>query len=330
MSILVTGATGLVGSNIVRLLIEQGRDVVGHDRLPPVEPSVLTPFKDRLKLEIGNVAELSQILHVIKRHHVEGIIHCAGMVGDVTNQFPVETIQVNILGCANMLEAARIMGLGRVIIYSSSGVMGAPEDLVTPRKEEEIVLPAIGMYVATKLACEQVVATYRQFYRVDTFAVRPRCVYGPAQQRYRLPLPIYHVLEDVLAGKPVVRETGGDTSFDYTYVKDLAKGTVQAYDSKSPSYYVYNLSRGKNTKMSEVCDVLKRLFPKVRIEVGPGLWDGILARGQQTGSVYRSSQRPPQDITRARKDFGYNPTWDVDRALPDWVRWLKTGEYGEF
>lgn len=324
MSILVTGGTGLIGSHIVRQLMEQGRDVVAFDRLPPPPKiNALADVADRLKLEIGNVTDLANVLHVVKKHKVQGIIHCASMVASVANQYPVEALQVNIIGSANMLEAARIMGLGRVIVFSSSGVMGAPDDLVTPRKEEEIVLPTMGIYPLSKLACEHLVHTYRKLYNVDTISIRPRCIYGPGETRYHHPLPIYQVVFDALHGKDIVLESGGDTSFDYTYVKDAALGTIQAYDCKNPSYHVYCISRGKNTKMSEVCDVVKQVFPKLRVEVGPGLWRGILAKGNQSDLTYRSSQRPPQDVTRARTDFGYNPQWDIDRAIPDWVNWLK-------
>ncbi|MFC2066429.1 hypothetical protein ACFLUO_05130, partial [Chloroflexota bacterium] len=63
------------------------------------------------------------------------------------------------------------------------------------------------------------------------------------------------------------------------------------------------------------------------IEMGSGPWGGTLAKGKQSDLAYRSSQRPPQDITRARKDFGFEPEWPVERAIPDWVRWLKEGKY---
>jgi UDP-glucose 4-epimerase len=131
------------------------------------------------------------------------------------------------------------------------------------------------------------------------------------------------VVLDAVAGKPIRYKTGADSSFDLTYVNDMSVGLVQAYDSQSANHYVYNLSYGKNTRMSEVCDVLKGLFPNLPIEVGPGLWEGVLARGKQVDLSYRTSQRPPQDITRARKDFGFDPQWPVERAIPDWVQWLK-------
>ncbi len=324
MTILVTGGTGLIGSHIVRNLIEQGRDVIALDRLPPPSRlNYLAEVWDKVKFEIGNVADLAQILSLITRHRVRGIIHCAGMITDVANRYPIEALNVNIIGSANMLEAARILGLGRVVLFSSSSVMGAATDLSTPRKEEEMVLPPTGIYPLSKLACEHLAYTYRQLYGVDAIAIRPRNVYGPGETRYNHPMPIYKVVFDALSGRDIVLKEGGDSLFDCTYVKDAATGTIHAYDCKNPSYHVYNISRGKNTTMFEVCDVVRKIFPEQRIEIGRGLWDGVLATGRQTDLRYRNSQRPPQDIGRAQRDFGYKPEWDIEVAIPDWVNWLK-------
>jgi nucleoside-diphosphate-sugar epimerase len=136
------------------------------------------------------------------------------------------------------------------------------------------------------------------------------------------------VIEDVTRDKkPIHYEIGGDTAFDFTYVKDFAAGAIQAYDCKSPNHCVYNLSFGQNRTMFQVFDVLRKLFPDLSIKIGPGLWAGVLTKGKQTDMTYRSSQRPPQDITRARQDFNFEPEWDLDRAIPDWIRWIQEGKY---
>ncbi|MFC2067275.1 NAD-dependent epimerase/dehydratase family protein [Chloroflexota bacterium] len=318
MSILVTGGTGFIGINIARLLAEQGRDVVVFDLSPlPEKGNVLAGVMDRVKMEIGSVTDLSQVLNVIKRNNVEGIIHCAAIMGNIPNKRPVEALQVNVIGTANILEAARFMNLKRVVAMSSRAVMGRPEDIVTPRKEDEYCLPLSGIYPASKICIEQLVYTYRDIYKLDVIAVRPCSVFGPGERTSGHNPDLLKILVmDAVAGKPIHYKTAGDFSDDVTYIKDFAKGAVQAYDCKAPTYYLYNLSYGKNTKMSEVCDVLKGLFPDVPIEMGPGPWDDPTAR-----------QRAPQDITRAREDFGYEPEWPVERAIPDWVRWLKEGKY---
>ncbi len=327
MSILVTGGTGLVGSNVARLLIEQGREVVLHDRVPLSEGNVLGDLAKRTKLILGNVADLAHMLHVIKDNKVKGIVHCASMVSQAANEHPIEALQVNIIGSANMLEAARIMDLGRVVVITSSGVMGVHQDLFTPLREEEVQLPLGGIYANCKLAIEQIVHTYRQIYKVDAIAIRPRNIYGPGERRHGHPVPTYDVVMAALAGRPIVLATGGDSYFDLTYVRDLARGIILGYDCKAPTYYVYNVSAGANRSMAEVCAVLKGVFPKLRIEIGPGLWEGVIATGAQIDFTYRSSQKPALDISRARNDFGYVPEYPIERGIPAWIRWMQNQSY---
>ena len=326
MAILVTGSAGAIGSNVARMLLKQGRNVVVYDRVPPAsDNNLLADFGDNMKVEVGNITNLANIFDVIKRNKVEGIIHCAAMLPPHMNNLqPIEALTVNIIGPANMLEAARILGLERVIVASAAGVMGRPQDLVTPRKEEDVILPLAGIYPLSKLTCEQLVFTYRQLHNVNTTAFRPRNVYGPGAN-FRVQ-PLFEVVFAALAGNNFVRETGGDSTFDYTYVKDIAKGIVQLYDCQSPPQYVYNLSRGKSTKMSEVFEAVRGLFPDLRIEVGPGPWEGVIEGGKEFELTIHPAEMPPQDITRAQQDFGFKPEWDIERGIADWVRWMKTKE----
>jgi nucleoside-diphosphate-sugar epimerase len=327
MTVLVTGGTGAIGSNVARLLITKGKKVVLYDRVP-LSPAnrVLAGFDGELKVEIGNITDMASLFDVIKRHDVRGVIHCAGMLPPhMNNLHPIEALTVNIIGTANVLEAARILGLGPVIVASAAGVMGRPKDVLTPRKEEDVVLPLAGIYPLSKLACEQLVYTYRQLHKVDTTAVRPRNAYGPGFN-FRMQ-PLFEVIYAALDGKDFVRPSGGDSIFDYTYVKDTAAGFVQLYETKAPANYVYNLSYGKGVNMTQVIDVVKPVFPKLKIEVGPGPWEGVVEGGKESELTVHPAVMPVQDISRARKDFGYSPEWDIERGIPDWVRWLKTGTY---
>lgn len=331
MAVLVTGGTGLIGSNVARLLVvEHGQDVVVIDRLGDAPTgSVISDLKDRVTYVQGTVTDLSLLLRTIQQHKVEYVVHSAAIVAGAASARPIEALETNIVGTGLVLEAARIAGLRRVIALSSSAVMGSPEDLVTPRAEDDIVMPPTGLYPMSKLACEHLVHTYRQIYGVDTAIIRPRSVYGPGPWSIHHGMPVPRAIQAVVNGEPLTRATGADTSFDLTYVKDEANGIIGALLHDGPlHHYVYNVSQGKNVSMGQVFEVLRQLFPSATIDVGPGLWEGILARGEQKDATYRSSQRPPQDISRASADFGYRPEWPVERAVPDYVRWLQEGSYG--
>lgn len=331
MSILVTGGNGLIGANIVRILAEVHDDeVVIVDASPDLaEHSVLTEVADKVKYVQGSVTDLALLLRTIKDHGVTEAVHGAAIIAGAAARRPSEALEVNILGTVNMLEAARIVGLRRVVALSSSAVMGDPEDLNTPRREDDIMLPAVGIYPISKLTCELLVNTYRSLYDVDAAIVRPRSVYGPGRWSVHHPMPVPQVIHAVQRGEDVIRPSGSDTKFDLTYVKDEANGIISLlkFDKALP-HAVYNISAGRNVSMGEVFEVLRGLRPDVTIEVGPGLWEGVLPTGRQRDASYHSSQRPPQDVSRIREDIGFAPTWPVERAVPDYLTWLDGGVYG--
>ncbi len=155
MSVLVTGGNGLIGANIVRILTEiHGDDVVIVDASPDLaEHSVLTDVADRVKYVQGSVTDLAFLLRVIKEHKVTDVVHGAAIIAGAAARRPTEALEVNILGTVNVLEASRIEGLRRVVAISSSAVMGDPEDLNTPRKEDDSMLPAVGIDPISKLTC---------------------------------------------------------------------------------------------------------------------------------------------------------------------------------
>jgi UDP-glucose 4-epimerase len=327
MSILITGGAGAIGSNVARRFLDAGKTIALLDRTPPhTDNSILHGFGERLVIEVGDITDTATVFDIVVRNKVEGIIHFAAMLPPHQNNLrPIEALKVNIIGSANMLEAARVLGLSPVIMASAAGVMGRPKDVVTPRKEEDVILPLAGIYPLSKLAVEQLVYTYRQLYKLNTTAIRPRNVYGPGAN-FRIQ-PLFEMFFAALDGNDFIRKAGGDSIFDYTYVKDIAKGIVQLYEAKSPPNYVYNLSRGQGVSMAEVAAAMQKIFPTQKIEVGPGPWEGVVEGGKEFELTVHPAVMPPQDIGRAKADFGYSPEWDLDRGLADWVRWFKTGKY---
>lgn len=332
MTVMVIGGVGLIGSNVVRRLVQEHDDkVVVFDRVrEPGGRSPLSDLGDKVEYIVGSVTDPTLVLRTIKTHDVESVVHLAALIGGEATARPIEALDINIMGTAHVLEAARIAQLRRVVVMSSSAVMGGPEDLVTPRKEEDIVLPTTGIYPLSKLTAELIVHSYREIYGVDAVALRPRGVFGPgiAQKTHKHAVP--ELVRVAVAGEDVVRPDGAGTTIDLTYVKDEAHGIVQALKAPKPlPRHVYNLSQGKNVSLGEVATILAGLFPKQRFELGEGTGSEILTKGVQRDLTYRQSLRPPQDVSRAHEDFGYTPAWPVERSIPDYVNWLQTGDYGE-
>lgn len=327
MTVLVTGGTGAIGSNVARQLITAGHEVVIFDRVPLSPGHGVLGSLDKIpESEVGSVADLAVLIDVVHRHNVDGIVHCAAMLPphDCDTR-PIEALNVNIIGTANILEIARTHGIRRVLTASAAGVMGRPSDLVTPRGEDDVSLPLGGIYPLSKLACEHLVYTYRNLYKVNATAFRPRNVYGPgASPRIQ---PLFEAFFAAANGEDYVRASGGASTFDYTYIKDITRGIVELFEVESSPYHVYNISRGRATSMAEVFAALQKVFPGQRLEVGPGPWEGVVEGGKEFELTVHPAEMPPQDVSRAGRDFGYQPEWDIDRGVADWARWYRTGEY---
>jgi nucleoside-diphosphate-sugar epimerase len=329
MSVLVTGAAGNIGSNILRTLLEEGEQVIGYDVTAPPPHSVVYPLLKKFPFVIGSVVDLPRLLKTIKQHKVQDVIHLAAIMAGAKER-PVETVQVNVMGTVNVLEAGRILGLRRVICTSSfaaAGATGKDQSRLIPETEYALPVNArdgIAPYASTKLMCEELTYMYRAEHGVDAAIIRPARVYGPGLPRGRSAgVPIQAIFEKAIAGEAVSVAQGADTRIDLTYVKDEVRGFILTYRASTLPNWLYNISAGRLYSIGEIATAMKQVFPKTKIEIGPGEWRGISATDPHTGPV-----RPASDISRARKDLGYEPQFaELEKALSDYKAWEEERRY---
>jgi nucleoside-diphosphate-sugar epimerase len=154
MSVLVTGAAGNIGSNIVRTLLSEGEQVIGYDTAPPPPHSVVYPLLGKFPFVLGSVVDLPLLLNTIKQYKVQDVIHLAAIMMGAKER-PVETVQVNVMGTLNVLEAGRILGLRRVLCTSSfaaAGATGKDQSRLIPETEYSLPVNArdgIAPYAST-------------------------------------------------------------------------------------------------------------------------------------------------------------------------------------
>lgn len=328
MSILVTGIGGHIGSNVARMLMEAGNEVVGVDVVAPGPHSVIAGFAGKLTLVQGSVTDLAFLLNVVRERRVESVLHTAVIQAEHADARPLEAIRVNIEGTLNVLEAARIAGLRRVVCCSSSAAAGEHRGRPLPKslKESDIDWPFPSVYALTKHTNEGQVHLYRRLYGVDAMACRPARVWGPGYNRWDLAPPVELLVRNAVAGKPILLQEGGDTLLDYTYVKDLAAGLIRALKVGSTKSAVFNLSGGRLVSLFEIAAVLRTVFPDQAIEVGPGQVDLSSLRSAGSGG-YRMALRPAFDVSLARAELGYQPEYCIERGIPAYVAWLRNREY---
>jgi nucleoside-diphosphate-sugar epimerase len=318
--VLVSGATGFIGRYVVSEFVRRGHDVVAHDVKMADDPQL----PDGVETVRGDISDWTDVLNVVDSHEVTGIVTLAVADTTYTNERPAVGLRTNVGGTLNVLEAARLFDLEKVVYLSSGSVHGQHDDLDEPISETDINFPPSGVYPVTKLAGEGLCKNYTDLHGVDTTALRPSRVYGPAESRIDYSLPIDELVRTAIAGDDLVYETGADTPIDYTYVKDIARATAVAYETDYPDRPCYNISQGELTTPETIGQLLVERFPDIDIDIGDGLWPGILERPMIEDSTYKPGLRPALDISQAESDLDWQPAYPIEAGIDDYVREVRS------
>jgi nucleoside-diphosphate-sugar epimerase len=295
--VLITGAGGLVGHALRQRLEADGVAVVPIDRIARTA--------DGIELVECDVTDIHRLHAVIHRHAVTEIVHCGGFSGPmVARDNPYAIVQVNIVGTANVLEAARIRGLRRVVFCSSTSAYGDTPDGPVP---EDVPMRPTSVYGASKAAGEQLVAAYARQHGLDGVSLRLSWVYGP---RRTTDCFIRTMIEDALAGRPTVLPWGRDFHRQYIHVDDAADALARALDAPSLPRRAYNVTGGTYLTLGEIADVLRRVLPTADVRLGTG--------PDPVDDVQRQF-----DITAARRELGYTPAHDLEDGIRSYASWLR-------
>jgi nucleoside-diphosphate-sugar epimerase len=322
MKTLVTGAIGFVGINVVRSLAERGNPVVALYRTPPDQDALdfLQPVRDQVTLVAADVENQEQISAIVRAHKPEGIIHAAAMTPrpDTERALPARIMNINFMGTIRVLEAAREDAVGRFIFVSSNGLYGGIEDPTLPVTEDT---PARGegLYAIAKIASEAVCKRYKAMYGMHIASGRVCSTYGPMERptRSRVGMSAICTIASALVEGRVVRVRAGSEHIarSWTHVADIAEALVALMEAPQRSYDAYNVSYGVSYTVQQILDAFQQIDPGLRYEiVGPD---------EQADVAYgRDAQRGPMDITRLRKDTGFQPRFDLAAGIADYMEWI--------
>lgn len=309
-TILVTGGSGFIGAHIIRQLVERGDTVINYDLRPPQPDCAwwLQPVAGQIKYVEGSIEDWGSLARIAVQHKLDAIIHIAAIVNPVLlNRQPRLALNVNLGGTVNILELARAFSIGRVVSFSSIGVL--PGVRYTPIDVNHPVLlgsegPGTNFYGAAKVAEEAFCWAYRQAYGLDVITLRPSAVYGFGMQ---WPMYIKPMVEDSLLGKAVFFNHGREFPRDYTHVEDVAQLSLLALDAPAERLTdrVFYAATGQPLNTAgQVAELVRELIPGAQIEIQPGL-----SESDQLEIRYRGVL----DISNACVQLGYAPKYAVLR-----------------
>lgn len=316
-TVIVTGGSGFIGMHVLRRLAKRGDTVINLDVHPPGRAAEwwLGPVKDRIRHVPGGVDELSSVVAAVEVHRPDTIVHIAAIVDlGVLGQRHTLATQINFGGTLNVLEAARIFRVQRVVYFSSIAVLPAlqyePVDVNHP-----VLLategPGESFYGAGKVASEAFLWAYRQAFGLDFITLRPSAVYGFGQG---FPIFIKPMVENSVRGLPTRFGTGREFPRDYTHVDDVAQLALRAIDIPAERVQdrVFFAATGRPlVTAGQVAEIVKRLVPGADIEIGSGLSQDDLIEMRYRGVL---------SIENARQQLGFEPRFeDIEQGVANYV-----------
>jgi UDP-glucuronate 4-epimerase len=305
---LITGAAGFIGARTATMLIEQGHTVVGIDNINDAYDPRIKDYRLKklqalqgFKFHQADISDKSSI-DLFKNEKIDGVINLAARAGvRFSVQNPWAFLESNTTGTLNMLEVCRQFGCRKFILASTSSIYG--ENPVYPTPETASSSEPIQPYAASKKGAEAMAYSYHHLYDIDVTVLRYFTVYGPAG---RPDLAIFRFVKWIIEGEPIRINGDGNQSRGFTYVDDIARGTIAAL--KPLGYEVINLGGHEVVTINELVEIVEELTGKTaNVQYGPpNLADVSMNHA---------------DVTKAKNMLGWNPQVDLRDGIKNLIDW---------
>ena len=307
MKVLITGGAGFIGSHIAASFINEGHEVCIVDNLSSGRLENLASFGDKVRFVRGDVRN-RELLDQLAAG-CELIYHQAAVVSvPYSVEFPQETHDVNIQGTLNVLLAARSQKVRRVVFACSAAVYGEEPGL--PKREDMAAAP-IAPYGVEKITGEYYCAVFNKLYGVETVALRYFNVFGPRQDPRSPYSGVISIFVDrLLAGQAPAIFGDGEQYRDFVYVDNVVQANRLAGSVPGAAGRCYNVGYGDKTSLNELLAMCQRI-------VGSKLTPRYEA--SRAGDIRESLA----DISRIRKELGYEPKVGVEEGLGRLVAYIR-------
>ena len=305
---LVTGAAGFIGARTSEMLIEDGHTVVGVDNLNDAYDPHMKEYRlKKLQALPGftfhklDISEKSVIEH-FKGEKLDGVINLAARAGvrySVDN--PWVYVETNVIGTLNMLELCKQSGTKKFIFASTSSIYGANPPYPTP--ETASSSEPLQPYAASKKGAEALCHSYHHLYDIDVSVVRYFTVYGPAG---RPDLAMFRFVQWINEDRPVRVNGDGNQSRGFTYIDDIARGTILAL--KPLGYEIINIGGHEVITINDSIKLIEKLTGrKADVQYGPPNLADMSTNWA--------------DVSKAKKLLGWTPRVGLREGVSKLIEW---------
>lgn len=316
MNILITGA-GLIGAHAARRAVDAGHKIVLYDLSPNRNYIHEIVGTDPVDVVAADIRDLPALLSALEQFKIDTVVHTAGLIGSRVQENSYTGTTNNILGTINVLEAARLRQLRRVVYISTFGVYDRSkiDDSVV---RESHPIGGHNLYATTKVCSEHLVHAYAALYKLDAAILRPGGVFG--RGFYVGGSTVGKIMRDlalnIIKGDPIILDANAYGPNEYTYGKDVGLAVFLACQKENLKQRIYNAGTGVVTGPEELAQIVRELSPNVKVTVS-----GVIKADRHKAT--------PLDLSISRAELGYAPRFPLKEALRDYMDELwKEGSRG--
>lgn len=333
-TVLVTGAAGFIGSNLVRRISEEvpGVTIIGIDSMNDYYDVTLKEFRlnalnqnNGFLFIKGSIADKAMVDSVFEKYKPQIVVNLAAQAGvrySITN--PEAYIESNIIGFFNVLEACRYADIEHLIYASSSSVYGSNQKI--PYSTDDKVDNPVSLYAATKKSNELMAHSYSKLYNIPSTGLRFFTVYGPAG---RPDMAYFDFANKLVKGQKIKIFNYGNCKRDFTYIDDITEGIIRVMGKAPdkvtgadglplPPYAIYNIGNSRPENLLDFVNILQQELVRAGV-----LLEDFDFESHKELVPMQAGDVPVTyaDTTALETVFGYKPQTELQTGLRKFAEW---------
>ncbi len=303
MRALVTGGSGFIGSNVSKMLLSKGVEVVVYDNLSSGNYDNIRDMN--LQFIKGDVLDKDAVIEACRG--VDVVFHLAASVGRQRSiDYPQLDSEINLIGTINVLEGMRANGVKKIVYSSSAAIFG---ELQSPEIDENHPQNADSPYGVSKLAAEKMILSYADIYNMTAVCLRYFNIYG-VNQRYDLygnVIPIF--AHRLFAGESLLIYGDGSQTRDFVNVYDVARANVMA-GMEYPETNVFNLGSGASITINRLAEMMQEIS---------GIENGIQYLPERKADVKHCKA----NANKVAEKMQFKTVVPLEKGLEEYIQWYK-------
>jgi threonine 3-dehydrogenase len=306
---LITGGLGFIGVYLAHALLKKGEDVVLFDVV--TKSPLIHDIKDKIKIIQGDLASWAEVMEAVGRNNIDGIYHTGALLSASAEEKPITAYNVNAGGTFNILEAARLFNVKRVIFTSTIASYGLGLHTV----DEDTIQMPISMYGVTKVFSERLGEYYCRKFGIDFRAVRLPSIIGPGRGAGGASAYSTLMISEPALKRPYAVTVEEDVIMPILYIKDCVDCLIGLYEADNAKLKrrVYAIA-GFSPTAKEIYDEVKRALPSADIKFKPD---------RELTEIVRSWPQYLKE-TKAFEDWGWKTKYFLKETVKDFIEEVQT------